>query len=199
MMKKFFSGASVLLLYLIVISTVSFAGTEEERPIDKVYYTNGDLFSSTDLFSDRNNGFYNTYHHNGALATTTIYQDGLEIVDKAFDEQGKQIKRNGTFKTYYADGTVASSGTYRKDLKNGTFKFFYYDGKTVVDVWHYLNGHKVGEHIRNDEQGKFRFREDLRYPSYYVRHLENTIMILCGMIFLYFLSFFFYKKAPAKQ
>ncbi len=188
-MKKYYKIILVLLVSLFAISPSCSA----ERPIDKVYYTNGDVFSETNLFSDRNNGFYNTYHHNRQMATTTVYQDGKEILNRAFDEEGKPIIRNGTFKTYYADGTVASAGKYRNDLKNGEFKYYFYDGVTVVDVWHYWNGTKVGEHVRNDQNGKFVSSEDLGYPSQYVQELEGTILVLGGVVALFFLCFVFYK------
>ena len=159
-----------------------------ERKIEKVYYLDGALFSETDLFSDKYNGFYKTYHRNGQIATEIHYKDGFQIYDKAFDEQGRPMIRNGIFKTYYADGHLASLGEYRNDLKNGEEKFYYYDGSTIVDIWHYMNGRQVGEHIRNDNYGHFLSRDDWGYPMYFVRVLQNTIFLLGGLVILFLIG-----------
>ncbi len=162
-----------------------------ERKIDKVYNTDGTVFSETNLFSDRNNGFYRTFHRNGKLATEIRYKDGLQIYDKAFDDQGQPLIRNGIVRTFYANGQTASMGQYRNDLKNGKEEFYYYDGTTVVDIWHFMNGRKVGLHTRNDAQGHFISEEDLGYPTYYVRKLEKIIWKLSVLVALLIIGWVF--------
>ena len=157
---------------------------DAERKIDKVYYADGALFSETNLFSDKYNGFYKTYYKNGQLAAEIRYKDGWQIYDKAFAEAGQPVFRNGPFQTYYASGQVASIGEYKNDMKNGTETFYYYDGRTVVDIWHYLNGRQVGQHIRNDAAGNFVYADDWGYPTYYVESLQVVIYGLTGLIFM---------------
>ena len=73
-------------------------------------------------------------------------------------------------------------------MKNGEEKFFFYDGVTVVDIWHYMNGRQVGEHIRNDNYGHFLSRDDWGYPMYFVRVLQNTIFLLGGLVILFLIG-----------
>jgi hypothetical protein len=153
----------------------------EPRKIDKAYYDADSVFSETDLFSDRNNGFYKTYHRNGRLRSEVRYKNGWLIYDKAFNEQGQPVFRSGIVKDYYANGVLSEVGHYRNDQQEGEATYYYYDGKTVVDIWHYLNGRQAGYHIRNDAQGNFVFREDWGYPSYHVEKLEKHIKRLYAL------------------
>ncbi len=154
------------------------------RKIEKVWYDQGHLFSETDLFSDRNNGFYKTYHRNGQPRTEVRYKNGWLIYDKAFDESGQPIIRQGEVKDFYADGTLCEVVRYKNDKKEGEAKYFFYDGKTVVDVWHYLNGRQAGIHTRNNAQGQFVYQEDWGYPSGYVQKLKRVIQGLSALAIL---------------
>ena len=67
----------------------------------------------------------------------------------------------------------------------------FYDGKTIVDIWHFLNGRQVGSHIRNDAAGNLVYKQDWGYPTYYVEFLMRiiygliaVIVSLAGYIFL---------------
>lgn len=155
---------------------------QEPRKIDEVFDLKGRLYSQTDLFSDKNNGFYKIYHPNGRLASELRYKDGWQVYDKAFDEDGNPIIRKGVINTYYADGHLESTGMYRNDQKQGVHKYFYYDGTTVVDIWHYLDGRQVDYHIRNDANGNFLYQEDKGYPTYYVKKLQSAVMILAALL-----------------
>jgi antitoxin component YwqK of YwqJK toxin-antitoxin module len=150
---------------------------EAKRKIEKVYYLNGSLFSETDLFSDRYNGFYKTYHKDGGIDTELRYKDGRIIYNQAFDRQGRPIYRHGLIKTYYADGSLYEEIFYKKDMKNGLEKVYYYDGKTVVAQGHYWNNRKVGVHQICDPAGRLREEIDWGYPTGYVRNLYKTIWV----------------------
>lgn len=184
---------STLFLLLFAVNAYCSTGVYEPawddpaRNIEKVYNEDGSVFSETNLFSDRENGFYRTFHKNGKLAAEIRYKTGFQIYDKAFDENSQPIFRNGIFKTYYASGQLCSIGEYQNDMKNGTETFYYYDGTTVVDIWHYMNGRKVGSHIRNDAAGNFVTEEDWGYPSYYVDSLK---VVIGGQLFLIMLAAF---------
>ena len=159
--------------------------TPEGRKIERVFAVGGQLYSKTDLFSDRYNGFYKVYHHNGQLSTEVRYKDGWQIYDKAFDVEGRPLLRNGIVKEYYGNGTtLASQGRYRNDMKHGEFKYYGYDGVTVVDVWHYMKGRKVGSHIRNDASGRLVLEDDWGYPTEYVEKLKYAIAILTAAVLL---------------
>lgn len=156
-----------------------------DKRISKVYYGDGRVYSETDLFADRYNGFYKTFHPNGQLATEVRYKDNHQVYDKAFDEQGRPLFRNGMVREYYAGSNIlACEAEYRHDQKNGKQVCYYYDGKTVVDIWHYMNGRRVGAHIRNDASGNFVSEEDWGYPTDYVRKLQMIIVILGGLLIL---------------
>jgi len=157
--------------------------TSEGRKIERVFFADGKLYSETDLFSDKYNGFYKTFHPSGQLSTEVRYKDGWQIYDKAFDPQGQPLLRNGIVKEYYGGGTtLASQGSYRNDMKNGEFKYYYYDGKTVVDVWHYMNGRKSKKHSRYDRSSNLISQEDWGYSTDYVQKLKYVIAILSIMV-----------------
>ena len=147
---------------------------EKPRKIERVYYSDGGIQSETNLFSDKNNGFYKTFHKNGQLETELRYKEGWLVYDQAFDQKWRSIFRNGMIKTYYANGNLYTESEYKNNRRNGIEKIYYYDGKTLVDVWHYLNGRQAGIHIRNDANGNFVFEEDWGYPAYYVIGLFLT-------------------------
>jgi len=156
---------------------------QTQREISKVYYEGGELFSETDLFSDVNNGFYRTYHRNGQLQSEVRYKNGWQIYDKAFDEAGRPLFRNGPVNNYYGGGNVLSDiVNYKNDKKDGIGTYYYYDGRTVVDVWHYMDGVQVGIHTRNDQSGQLRYREDWGYPTYYVIRLRKMIAVLSAVV-----------------
>ena len=50
---------------------------DQGRKIDEVFDLQGKLFSQTNLFSDRNNGFYRTFYPDGSLAKEIIYRGVL--------------------------------------------------------------------------------------------------------------------------
>lgn len=159
--------------------------TPEGRKIERVFAVGGKLFSETDLFSDRYNGFYKVYHPNGQLSTEVRYKDGWQIYDKAFDEQGRPLFRSGIVKEYYGGGTtLASEGPYRNDTKHGEFKYYGYDGVTIVDIWHYMKGRKVGRHVRYDASGRFISEDDWGYPTAYVEKLKYAIAGLTGFVLI---------------
>jgi len=169
-----------------------------ERKIEKVWYDKDHVFSETDLFSDINNGFYKTYHRNSQLRSEVRYKNGWLIYDAAFDENGKPLFRDGEAKDYYADGTLSEIGYYKNNLKDGEAKYFYYDGKTVVDVWHYMDGRQVGIHTRNNAGGNFVYQEDWGYPTSYVEKLQKTIKrleVAVGFLVL-LMIFIFWKRHP---
>jgi len=175
------------------------------REIDKVYYEDGvAVFSETDLFSDRNNGFYSTFYRNGRLKSEVRYKNGWEIYDKAFDERGRPVIRNGPVKNYYGGGNVLSDIVhYKNDKKHGVGTYYYYDGKTVVDVWHYFDGVQAGIHTRNDQFGNLRYREDWGYPTQYVQHLRRIIALLSFCLVLLAAGLFaligYYLKSSFKR
>lgn len=171
---------------------------DQGRKIDEVFDLQGKLFSQTNLFSDRNNGFYRTFYPDGSLAKEIIYRGGWEVSDKAFDPSGQPLKREGMVETHYADGSLESVGKYYHDLKQGEFKSFYYDGMTVVDRWQYLDGRRVGIHVRNDSNGNFLFQEDWGYPTSYVRKLQNIIAAM-ALIFVVILFWAWIKVRHQAQ
>ena len=156
--------------------------TPEGRKIDRVYYLDGTVQSETDLFSDKYNGFYRTFHKNGQLDTELRYQNGWLIYDKAFDEAGRPLFRNGSVTTYYADGHLYEVSEYRNDKKHGTEKIYYYDGTTLVDVWHYFDGRQADIHKRFDANGNFVYSEDWGYPTYYVKNLQSIVVTLTALV-----------------
>ena len=158
-----------------------------ERKIDKVYRFDGSVFSETNLFSDRYNGFYITYHNNGGIDTELRYKDGELIYNKAFDEKGNPIHREGLSKTHYANGNLYEEINYRNDIKNGLEKIYYYDGKTLVAQGNYWNNRRVGKHKVYDESGHFIEEVDRGYPTAYVQKFYKTIAwggILCVVLAL---------------
>lgn len=173
-------------------TSVVFPSPVPGRKIDKFYDGEGNLFSETDLFSDPSNGFYRSYHRNGRVALEVRYRNGLVTHDKAFDEKGRPIFRQGKVKTYYANCHLASVEHYRNDAKNGKAVYYNTDGVTVVDIWNYMDGRKVGEHIRNDRYGHFSYSEDWGYPATYVQKFQNIIKILGGFLVLGLSGLIFY-------
>ena len=160
------------------------SGLEIPRKIEKVYYLDGALFSETDLFSDRYNGFYRTFHPNGRLASEVRYKNGFQIYDKAFDDEGNPIHREGVVRTHYADGTLYEATEYHNDKKNGRERIYYYDGTTLVAERFYSDGRKVDVHKIYDEAGRFMEDEDWGYPTSYIDELRRERNAFAGLCLL---------------
>lgn len=196
--EKFIAPADVMLRIQNTPSEESSASTESfskgthcgapkvPRKIDKVYREDGSVFSETDLFSDRYNGFYRTFHKTGEIDTELRYKDGQIIYNKAFDPDGNPLQREGLIKTSYANGNLYEEINYKNDMKNGLEKIYYYDGKTLIVEGKYWNNRRVGVHKIYDESGRFKEKVDWGYPQEYVWNLYKTVGFLGGICLILF-------------
>lgn len=91
----------------------------------KHYYENGQLMYSGNYRQGLKNGRWDYYHSDGLIKMMIDYNRGIVTKEEFI---------NGTFTTYFDDGSVAKSETYKNGLKNGQFIEYYpnEDQKIIV-------------------------------------------------------------------
>lgn len=113
------------------------------------FHPNGVLAYEGRFMNDLKNGIFKTYDKRGDLLTLEKYRDGQLVTDS--EESVILDIRN----TYYADGTVKSTGGYVDGVKEGTHRLYDREGN-ITSGELYKKGEKIGEGIidRNgDYQG----------------------------------------------
>lgn len=144
-------------------------------PVDirTIYDDNGQIIETGPFKKNIPVGVHRFYK-NGKIINSIIYDDfGKKVSEGIIDETGK---RKGSWKNFYPDGRVQSTGNYYNNVRNGTWKFYYPDGKTEQignyrngreqGVWkwfypdgslhreeNYFNGKRDGDYIEYDKEG----------------------------------------------
>ena len=107
-------------------------------------------------------------YDNGQPAKVYCYdKDHVKVAEKEYHENGLLKMegpivdgvRNGEWVSYFPDGKVQSTGTYKDGLRVGKAKVYYENGNLWMDGY-YANDHQCGEWIFYDEQGYEDFRSD---------------------------------------
>lgn len=121
------------------------------------FYPNGLTSMEGFYMNDKKNGIFKTYDRKGNLLTLEKYRDDQLVVD------GEESVILDIRSTYYADGTVKSSGGYVDGVKEGTHRIYDKDGK-IISGEIYSRGVKTGEGIV-DKNGDYQQDWKLYYEN----------------------------------
>lgn len=121
------------------------------------FHPNGVLASEGYFMNGKKNGIFKTYDKRGNLLTLEKYRDGELVVDS---EESVILDLRST---YYADGTIKSTGGYIDDLKEGTHRLYDQEGN-IEGGELYSKGQKIGAGII-DENGDYQGLWKLFYPT----------------------------------
>ncbi len=127
-----------------VIYEESFFENDVKNGITAIYYPSGELHKHVPFKNNLEVGEGFEYSRDGMIITLLYFDAGYLRRSEKINRHDKEGKRRGPWKTFHANGAVASEGYYMNDLKNGIFKTFdskenllslekYKDGELVVD------------------------------------------------------------------
>lgn len=98
---------------------------------------------------------------NGQPAVVHCYdRQGQLVLEKDYYENGALMMegamandlRNGDWTSYFPDGIVQSTGTFKDGVRVGPSKVFHENGQLWMEG-NYIDDHKCGEWVFYDEQG----------------------------------------------
>lgn len=118
----------------------------------KEFYPNMVLKNECTYMEGKRNGYLKEYNIKGELLNTTKY------VDDKIIENAPELAKLDLKSTYYSDGTVQSTGTFKNGVPEGTFREFSEDGK-VTSAKIYKDGNVIAEGVydnANKEQGPWK-------------------------------------------
>lgn len=134
--------------------------------IRKEYYNNAKVKSVGSFKDGMPEGVTRFYDQEGEISTSKIYSKGVLLGEGIVDEGGI---RQGTWKEFYADGSLRAEGDYKDGQKIGEWIFYFQSGKVAQKgkyiagerphgdwVWYYENGSVRREETfyRGIEDGK---------------------------------------------
>jgi len=121
------------------------------------FHPNGLVAMEGYFMNDLKNGIFKYFDNKGNLLTIEKYRDGQIVLDS--EESVILDIRN----TYYADGSVKSSGGYVDGMKEGTHRIYGQDGN-IISGEVYKMGVKTAEGVV-DEKGDFQGEWELYYED----------------------------------
>jgi antitoxin component YwqK of YwqJK toxin-antitoxin module len=90
----------------------------------KTFFTSGKVFTESKYLDDKLDGYYKEYNEKGDLIKTEKYIDGVLQVNVA------ELIKLDTKKTFFGNGQVKSSGTFKQGVAEGVTRF--YDSLGVI-------------------------------------------------------------------
>ncbi|HYV93628.1 MAG TPA: tetratricopeptide repeat protein [Chitinophagales bacterium] len=93
------------------------------------YYPDAQLYFKGQLKNDQQVGEWKTYYSNGALKEIEHYND--------------EGDHEGSYKSYFRNGTLEYEYSYKKGKEDGYFKSYFQNGKIHTEGW-YENGDRSG-------------------------------------------------------
>jgi antitoxin component YwqK of YwqJK toxin-antitoxin module len=90
----------------------------------KTFFPSGKVFTESKYLDDKLDGYYKEYNEKGDLIKTEKYIDGVLQVNVA------ELIKLDTKKTFFGNGQVKSSGTYKQGVAEGVTRF--YDSVGVI-------------------------------------------------------------------
>ncbi|NOY36987.1 MAG: toxin-antitoxin system YwqK family antitoxin [Chlorobi bacterium] len=128
-----------------------------QMPVDirNTYDKNGDLFENGPYKKNIPIGIHRFYK-DGKIINSIIYDNyGEKISEGIINEKGQ---KEGSWKNYYYDGKVQSTGKYINNQRNGIWKFYYKNGK-IEQTGSFRSGKENGEWKWYFENGSLRREE----------------------------------------
>ena len=142
--------------------------------IRRDYHPNGKIKTEASYRNNLANGIRREFDTNGIIVMSYIFNNGNIVGEGIIDEQ---LRRHGSWKEYYVNGTKKSEGRYNNGLHVGHWYFydsegrlqqegefdkggkydgswiFYYPSGNILKEESYLNGTENGMYIEYSEDG----------------------------------------------
>jgi hypothetical protein len=111
----------------------------------KSFFSSGKVYTESKYLNDKLDGYYKEYNEKGDLIKTEKYIDGVLQVNVA------ELIKLDTKKTFFSNGQVKTSGTFKQGIAEGVTRF--YDSTGVINNSQiFKNGILISEGIF-DEKG----------------------------------------------
>ncbi len=121
------------------------------------FYKSGKVLRVETFYNGLADGVMTEYDEEGNIITQGDYLEGKEegawfyqVGDNRDEGTYAEGMRNGTWKSFYSDGTLRFEGKFVDDLPNGEHTWFWPDGK-LKQQGQYVMGRKNGDWKRYDE------------------------------------------------
>jgi antitoxin component YwqK of YwqJK toxin-antitoxin module len=102
-------------------------------------YLSGKLKKITPFENGLENGIEKGYAEDGRLVMIAEYKNGYLRHREYMNGLDKQGRKQGLWKTFYADGSLKTAGTYKNDIKHGYFKYYDNEGN-LEKIEKYVDG-----------------------------------------------------------
>lgn len=126
----------------------------------KVFYSDSVLKSEVYFENGKKDGYEKVYDRQGNIVSLMNYEKGFLLSREFINRTDKQGRKQGPWKTFYADGDLKTSGNYLDGKKNGIFKEYDRDGN-LLNIEKYDNGEKV---IRDKATANYEIKRNY-YPD----------------------------------
>jgi rhomboid protease GluP len=139
-----------------------------------LYYSDHNTYASAGRYErEESVGKWESFHWNGKLKSETYYYPDKIFVDTVLDSLGReQVKAgNGTVTSWYANGQVSETGTYRNGIRTGDWLGYHPDGTPYYRELYKDNKLVHGASV--DANGKRYVYDELSQYAYPVKGMAD--------------------------
>ncbi|MGM0582847.1 MAG: hypothetical protein ACQES1_10905 [Bacteroidota bacterium] len=108
----------------------------------KVFYLDSTIKKEVLYRNGKKDGFEKVYDREGNIVSLMKYENGFLVSREYINRRDSRGRKQGPWKTFYANGKIKSEENYLDGKRNGIFKQFNKNGE-LVNIEKYENGEKI--------------------------------------------------------